>query len=109
MAKYFNILRNLKELGVNADGVTGDIGQTESQGPMTCGFFRLDNPGSVPYNYSFEEYKIVMEGEMTVKDDKGNEFTAKKGDMFYFENGDNVTFETNISGATFYVAQRKKE
>ena len=100
----------LKECGIeNASGLFGDLIETLGKGPMTCGFFRMDKPGSFDYTYSNEEFKVILDGEITVKDKKGKEFTAKKGDIFYFENGDKLTFDTKSSGTAVYVSQRKKE
>ena len=99
----------LKELKIDANGVSGDIMQTLGEGPITCGFFRLDSPGGFDYGYTFEEFKFVLEGEFTVTDSKGNKVIAKKGDILYFQNGDKVTFDTNSSGSAFYVSQRRKE
>ena len=69
----------------------------------------MNSPGGFEFSYSFEEYKVVLEGEFTVTDKKGNRIMAKKGDILYFENGDKVRFGTNSSGVAYYVSQRKKE
>ena len=102
-------LPTLKELGIDADGLFGDILQTPGEGPMTCGFFRMNSPGSFDFDYTYEEYKVVLEGEFTISDNKGNEFVGKPGDLFHFQDGDKITFDTNSSGLAFYVSQREKE
>ena len=99
----------LKDSGINADGTFGDIIQTPGEGPMTCGYFSMDTPGSFDYGYAYEEFKVVLEGELKISDNKGNKFVGKAGDFFHFQSGDKITFATNSSCKTFYVSQRKKE
>jgi len=99
----------LKELGIDADGMLGDILQTPGEGPMTCGFFKMNSSGSFNFDYSYEEFKVVLEGEFTISDNKMNKFVGKPGDLFHFQNGDKITFDTNSFGLAFYVSQRKKE
>jgi len=100
--------QTLQELGINAKGLMADIMQVTGEGPMTCGIFGMDSPGSFEYNYTYEEFKIVLRGEIAVSDQEGNEFVGKPGDLFYFQTGDKVTFDTPSSGLTFYVSQREK-
>lgn len=99
----------LKELGIDADGMSGDILQTLGTGPMTSGFFKMNKPGSFNFDYIYEEFKVVLQGEFTISDNKGKKFVGKPGDLFYFQKGDKITFDTNSSGLAFYVSQRKKE
>lgn len=98
----------LKELGIDADGMSGDISQTVGKGPMTFGLFTLNGPGAFEYNYTFEEFKMIIEGEFTISDNKGNKIVAKSGDAIHFKDGDKITFDTNSHGVAFYVAQREK-
>jgi uncharacterized cupin superfamily protein len=98
----------LPDLGVpnveawGKDFVTGNSGYA----PITCGMFRLNKGEALPYDYEFDEFKLVLEGEFTVKDQTGACTTFKAGDVMQFKKGTRALFSTDSSGLAFYVAQR---
>jgi ethanolamine utilization protein EutQ (cupin superfamily) len=74
--------------------------------PITAGLFRMGRGPALPYTYEFDEYKIVLEGEMDVTEDNGTVHQLKAGDLISFSAGDKVKFSSRSSGLAFYVAQR---
>ncbi len=84
-----------------------DLGSTGSKNsPMTAGLFRMGRGEALSYSYEFEEFKLVLEGEMTVTDDSGKVFDLKAGDLVHFSSGAKVKFSSRSSGLAFYCAQR---
>lgn len=84
-----------------------DIDKSEDKAaPITAGLFRMGAGESLPYSYDFSEFKVLLEGEITVTDDSGEVYELKAGDMIYFPTGTKVKFSSRSSGLAFYVAQR---
>jgi uncharacterized cupin superfamily protein len=102
------ITKQLTDLKI-ADTVAflDDLGSSgHKNAPITSGLFRMGAGEALPYNYEFSEYKLLLEGEMTVTDDKGETYELKPGDMVFFPSGSRVKFSSRSSGLAFYVAQR---
>ena len=74
--------------------------------PITAGLFRMGQGQAMPYTYTFDEFKLVLEGEMTVTEDSGKVHELKAGDLIQFSAGAKVSFSSHSSGLAFYVAQR---
>ena len=49
--------------------------------PITAGLFRLEKGDSITYDYTYEEMKLIIDGEFHISDGSGEEITAKKGDL----------------------------
>lgn len=89
----------------NAQGV--DVATANSGGnPLTLGMFRMSKGEALPYRYEFDEFKVVLEGEITVADDQGNSTDFRAGDVMQFGKDTNVTFSTKSTALMVYVAQR---
>ncbi len=52
--------------------------------------------------------KIIVEGEMVISDEAGNEVYATVGDVFYFPKGSVITFQSPTYGVGFFCGQRKE-
>ncbi len=74
--------------------------------PITCGFFRMEKGKALEYNYDYEEMKLIVEGEMIISDETGNQVHAKAGDVFYFAKGSTIKFESPSYGIGFFCGQR---
>ncbi|MFC5521670.1 cupin domain-containing protein [Polaromonas jejuensis] len=85
-----------------------DLGASSKEGaPITAGLFRIGKGQSMPYSYDFDEFKLVLEGEITVKDQaNGQVYELKAGDVIQFPAGTKVSYSSHSSGLAFYVAQR---
>jgi uncharacterized cupin superfamily protein len=72
--------------------------------PMSAGFYRLEKGTPLVYEYTYDEMKIILEGEFEIADETGQKVTAKPGDVFYFPKGAKITFTTPSYGLAFYVS-----
>lgn len=77
--------------------------------PMSSGIFRLEKGKELEYLYTYDEMKIILEGEFTISDETGQKTKAVPGDHFFFPNGSKITFTTEDYGLALYVGQRKKD
>lgn len=96
---------------LNIDGINASLQDTVSSNhdsaPISCGFFKMESGNPLEYTYSYDECKIMLEGEMTISEKGGDTVELKPGDVVYFDSGTTVTFSSNSSGKAFYVGQRK--
>ena len=83
------------------------ISSSNESAPITCGFFKMEAGNPLEYTYSYDECKIMLEGEMTLSEDNGKTITLKPGDVVFFDSGTKITFSSKSSGKGFYVGQRK--
>lgn len=74
---------------------------------LSAGFFRQEKGQPLTYKYDYDEMKICVEGGMTVSDGTTT-VEAKPGDIFYFHNGDEITFSTDDYALNFFVGLRPK-
>ena len=93
--------------GVNAY-LQDTISSNSPNAPITCGFFRMEQGAPLEYTYSYDECKIMLEGEMTLAEENGMTVHLKPGDVVYFGKGTKITFTSNSAGLAFYVGQRKE-
>lgn len=76
--------------------------------PITAGLFRLERGKKLTYTYTYNEMKIVLEGEFNITDSSGLEVIATPGDLLYFPKGSTITFSTPNFGLGFFCGQRGK-
>lgn len=76
--------------------------------PLSSGLFRLEPGTPLKYTYTYDEMKIILEGDFTMVDETGQTAKATKGDHFFFPKGVTVTFTSEAGGLAFYVGQRAK-
>lgn len=101
-----------KELAsMGLEGIRAYLSETvcsdSEQAPITAGFFRMEAGESLEYTYSYDECKLLLEGELTLAERGGATVTLRPGDVVFFSKGTTVTFSTASSGTVFYVGQRK--
>ena len=77
--------------------------------PITAGLFRLEKGESITYNYTYEEMKLIIDGEFHISDGSGEKITASKGDLIYFPKGSVITFRTDDFGLGYFVGQRGQD
>ncbi len=98
-------LTAMEEPNANAEGV--DVATATSGGtPLTFGLFRMNSGEPFPYDYSFDEFKYVMEGEITVTDGDGAVSTFSAGDVMQFSKDTKAFFSTESTALMLYVASR---
>ena len=109
--KFFEKAQSQDIASLNIDGINAFLQDTVSSNredaPITCGFFRMESGNPLEYTYSYDECKIMLEGEMTLVEEGGQTVTLKPGDVVYFDSGTKITFSSESSGTAFYVGQRK--
>ena len=94
----------------NDNAYLGDLfssDQTNPEAPMSAGLYRLEKGTPLVYTYTYDEMKIILEGDYTISDATGQEVQAKPGDVFFFPKGATITFTTSNYGLAFYCGQRK--
>ncbi|AOW03481.1 uncharacterized protein YALI1_D02936g [Yarrowia lipolytica] len=74
---------------------------------LSAGFFRQLKGEPLKYKYDYDEMKICVEGGMRVSDGTQT-VDAKPGDIFYFHDGDEITFDTDDYALNFFVGLRPK-
>jgi ethanolamine utilization protein EutQ (cupin superfamily) len=72
--------------------------------PISAGFYRLEKGFPLVYEYTYDEMKIILEGQFEIADETGQKVTALPGDVFYFPKGAKITFTTQTYGLAFYVS-----
>ncbi len=98
---------------LNVDGVNAFlediVASNDPNAPISCGLFRMEKGNPLEYTYSYDEAKIILDGEMTISEVGGETIEAKAGDILYFEEGAKITFTSKSSGLGFYCGQRDAE
>ena len=109
--KYFNKAQSQNINSLNIEGINAYLQDTVSSNnesaPISGGFFRMEAGNPLEYTYSYDECKIMLEGEMEIIEKDGQAVTMRPGDVVYFDSGTTVTFSSKSSGTAFYVGQRK--
>lgn len=75
--------------------------------PISAGFYRLDPGPELVYTYTYDEMKIIVDGDFEISDELGKSVKAVKGDVFFFPKGSKITFRTEKGGLGWYCGQRK--
>lgn len=110
--KHFPNAQKMDIASLNIEGINSFlqdvVSSNDANAPITCGFFRMEKGNPLEYTYSYDECKIMLEGEMTLTDSDGNTVNFRPGDVVYFDNGTKIVFASNSSGLAFYVGQREE-
>ncbi|WP_373228820.1 cupin domain-containing protein [Cohnella sp.] len=86
----------------------GDVlSSSNPEKTITSGFFRLEKSKPLVYAYTYDEMKIIVEGEMSISDETGNTVKVVPGDVLFFEKGSQITFDTPDYGIGFFCGLRK--
>ena len=78
----------------------------DDQAPITAGLFRLEAGNPITYTYTYEEMKLIIDGELQITDESGETVTGRTGDLFYFPKGSVITFATDTFGVGYFCGQR---
>lgn len=101
----------------NSNAFLGDVYSSSSlpstekkpRHPISAGFFHLAPGEPLEYTYTYDEMKIILEGEFVITDMlSGKTVTAGMGDVFFFPEGSVIKFETSVGAKAFYTGQRKE-
>ncbi|MFK0002689.1 cupin domain-containing protein [Paenarthrobacter sp. NPDC090522] len=90
-----------------SEAAIGDSLHNPDGSVMSAGFFELKASEPVVYTYTYDEMKVVVQGEFIVTDESTGETThAKERDVLFFPKGTTVKFETPDCGLGFFVGDR---
>lgn len=78
------------------------------EGSALCGgFFELKAGEPLDYTYTYDEMKVVVEGEFHLTDlDSGQTVVARAKDVLFFPKGSRIRFQTPERALGFYTGQR---
>ncbi|KAI4172952.1 MAG: hypothetical protein LQ343_003239 [Gyalolechia ehrenbergii] len=113
----------------NGNAFLGDIFSSTDIGretPISAGFYRLQPGPELVYTYTYDEMKILVDGDMQISQLKAapakdgeekegevelvkEEVDAKKGDTFFFPKGAVVRFRTRDGGLAWFCGQRGRD
>lgn len=101
----FTGLPKMDEPGTN--GAIGDSLHNPDGSVMCAGFFELKAAEPLVYTYTYDEMKVVVQGEFILTDESTGESTrAKERDVLFFPKGTTVKFETPDYALGFFVGDR---
>ncbi|MFI6358617.1 hypothetical protein ACIBJF_39795 [Streptomyces sp. NPDC050743] len=90
------------------DGYIADTYVNPEGSVMCSGFFQLSHTDEpLLYEYSYDEMKVVLEGEFLLENpDTGQKVVAKAKDAIFFPKGSRILFSTPDCALAFYVGHR---
>ncbi|MDJ0358218.1 cupin domain-containing protein [Paenarthrobacter sp. PH39-S1] len=95
---------------MNQSGIDAAIGDSLSnpEGSVMCaGFFELKASEPLVYTYTYDEMKVVVQGEFILTDQTTGDVThAKERDVLFFPKGTTVKFETPDYALGFFAGDR---
>lgn len=95
---------------MNEPGTIAAIGDSlhNPEGSVMCaGFFELKASEPLIYTYTYDEMKVVVQGEFILTDQSTGETThAKERDVLFFPKGTTVKFETKDYALGFFAGDR---
>lgn len=60
--------------------IARENGPSNPTAPISAGFYRLDPGTPLVYTYTYDEMKIIVDGDFEISDQSGQTAKAKKGD-----------------------------
>ena len=85
----------------------GDVFANPGGAEICSGFFELLAGEPLDYEYTYDEMKVVVEGEFHLTDlDSGQQVIARPKDVLFFPKGSRIRFETPDRGLGFYTGHR---
>ncbi|PNH85554.1 cupin domain-containing protein [Arthrobacter sp. AFG20] len=95
---------------MNEPGCEAAIGDSLSNpegAAISAGFFELKASEPLVYEYTYDEMKVVVQGEFILTDQATGDVTrAKERDVLFFPKGTTVKFETPDYALGFYTGHR---
>ncbi|MET3175292.1 UNVERIFIED_ORG: ethanolamine utilization protein EutQ [Arthrobacter sp. UYCu721] len=89
------------------DAAIGDSLHNPEGSVMSAGFFELKASEPLVYTYTYDEMKVVVQGEFILTDQTTGDVTrAKERDVLFFPKGTIVKFETPDYALGFFTGDR---
>lgn len=99
------LVANVVERGRVAEKFPEEIEFVDLGPVLTVGIWKYEG-GELPFEFTYSEAKMVIEGKLVIKDEQGTTLTAEAGDIFLFHAPVKVTFMGESRGLIFYAAHR---
>ncbi|KOC08239.1 hypothetical protein AFLA70_285g001501 [Aspergillus flavus AF70] len=109
---FFGKLAHMELLKLNdlITVVKADYLGTEDEkaiGPISGSWFRIEKgPEATPPRYDYDEIGVVIEGEITLKDETGQTETVRGGDTFMIPRGSTINFSSDTYGVAWKCGGR---
>lgn len=101
----FKGIPSMDEPGVEA--FIGDSLSNPEGAAISGGFFELRASAPLVYEYTYDEMKVVIQGEFILTDQATGDVThARERDVLFFPKGTTVKFETPDYALGFYTGHR---
>ena len=90
-----------------SDAAIGDSLSNPEGSVMCAGFFELRASEPLVYTYTYDEMKVVVQGEFILTDQTTGDVTrARERDVLFFPKGTTVKFETPDYALGFFTGDR---
>ena len=81
------------------------FGKSASSTPMKCGFYHFKSSNSIDFDYQYDEFKYIVEGEMML-DVRGDRiYQVKQGDCLLIAQKTFIRYSTPSMCVMYYVSQ----
>lgn len=81
------------------------FGRSSSSTPMKCGFYHLKTSNSIDFDYQYDEFKYIVEGEMRL-DVRGDRiYQVKQSDCLLIDKGTFIRYSTSSECIMYYASQ----
>ena len=83
------------------------FGHSSTSAPMRCGFYEFKAGDAIDFDYDYDEFKYIIDGEakLDVRGDKI--YHVKKGDCLLIEKGTFINYSTPSIFVMYYVSQQE--
>ncbi|OGE49194.1 hypothetical protein PENARI_c023G02861 [Penicillium arizonense] len=72
---------------------------TDVSNPIVGAWFRMEKgEEATPPTYEYDEFGVVIEGEINLRDETGETATVRAGHVFFFPRGSTITFSSDSYG-----------
>jgi uncharacterized cupin superfamily protein len=86
-----------------------DVPISPLEKPLTIGYFSMQKSEEFEFLYTYLEVKVIIKGQIIVRDEQGNKYVGEAGDVFIFTPETKVIFDAESDGDAIYTAHRLPE
>ncbi|RAS74553.1 hypothetical protein A4R27_23825 [Priestia endophytica] len=86
-----------------------DVPITSKNDALSLGYFSMQPSEDFEFTYTFLEAKVIINGKIIIRDDKGVKYVAEAGDVLLFTPDTTVIFDKESDGQAIYAAHRLPE
>ena len=86
-----------------------DVPVSAKENAIQLGYFSMQPSEDFEFTYTFLEVKVVINGKIIVRDDRGEKYVGEAGDVFIFTPETTVIFDGESDGDAIYTGHRLPE